>query len=80
METTKRPKTVMDFWCEFNKVQGGTIHQAKYEFTHKFTMKEKDRFCGILVDNLDQIRDAHHVQDFMRLRLGACGLNTLVIR
>lgn len=66
--------TVMDLWCRFRGIQGGTIHQAKHEFRYGLTDQERDRFAGILVDNIKDIQDLHHVQDFMKLRLQACGL------
>lgn len=62
--------TVMDLWCKFRGQQGGTIHATIREF-RELPIHEKDRFCGILVDNLQEISDLHHVQDLMRLRLSS---------
>lgn len=66
-------KNVMQFWMEYRGNQGGTIHDALRDFK-ALPMAEKDRFCGILVDNLASLTDAHHAQDFMRARIAATGL------
>ncbi len=62
-------KTVMDYWCEFTGWQGGTIHQALYEFKHNLSWKDKDKFCGVICDNISNISDKHHARDFMHARL-----------
>lgn len=66
-------KTVMDFWCGFRHYQGGTIHDALREFS-TLTEKERDTFCGILVDNMANISDIYHARDFMNERMRLVGL------
>lgn len=71
----KSNKTVMQLWCEYRNWQGGTIHQALYEFCYKLSDRERDQFCGILADRITEISDKHNAQDFMRERLSRNGLH-----
>jgi hypothetical protein len=63
----------MQLWMEHRGNQGGTIHDALRDFK-ALPMAEKDRFCGILVDNLSRLTDAHHARDFMQARNASVGL------
>ena len=48
--------------------QGGTIHQAKHEFSNS-PMKVKDEICGNIMRNLNDIEDLHTAQWFLNNRL-----------
>jgi len=70
--------TVLDLWCSFRGCQGGTIHQAKHDFEHVLTKKERDTFCGILVDSMSRIVDNFEfVREFMDLRLKCSGISVI---
>lgn len=60
-------KTVLQIYCEFKGWQGGTLEQALSDFKN-LPMEQKDRFCGLLVDNMGDITDIGRVRDFMHIR------------
>jgi len=59
--------TVIELWCKFKGYQGCTIHQVMLEFNH-LTLKDADRFCGILADNIYNITDYWHASEIMKKR------------
>ena len=52
--------------------QGGTIHQAKYEFS-KAPMPLKDKICNDLMEHMSDIEDIHNMKDFFNLRMSNLG-------
>lgn len=68
-------RTTLDAWCAFRGQQGGTIHDARAEFT-RLTQAERDRFCGILADGIRSISDPATALEFMRERMSLVGLVT----
>ncbi len=65
--------TAMDFWCAFAGWQGGTIHDAIFDFK-ALTDTDRDRFCGWLVDNISHLTDPRVARDFLQARATAIGL------
>lgn len=64
---------VLDIYCKFKGWQGGTIHQAMEDF-QTLDIKEKDKLCGMLVDNLMSLTDPINARWFMSQRLRSLGL------
>lgn len=65
--------SALALWCRFAGWQGGTLADAERAFKD-LPMAQKDRFCGVLVENLRTVTDPHVVAWFMRERSAACGL------
>jgi hypothetical protein len=61
------PNNTLGLYCKFRGWQGGTIHQAMEDF-NRLPLKEKDKFCGILVDTMPDNTDLQGLKWFMENR------------
>jgi len=61
------PTNTLDLYCKFRGWQGGTIHHAMEDFK-RIPLKDKDKFCGILVDTMSDNTDLHWLNWFMETR------------
>lgn len=70
--------TTLEAYCKVNGWQGGTIHGCEDHFAH-LTLKQQDKICGYLVDNMSDISDINKAKDFLEARnqhLKIIGLST----
>ena len=58
----------MELWCKYKNIQGGTIHQAKNEYT-KLSLEERTKFCNMLVSNMFNLTDLYQMEWFAENRL-----------
>ncbi len=64
----KGAMTCLEIFCRFKGYQGRTLTQAIQEFK-QLDMSSKDKFCGLLIDNMMNIADLATMKMFVNLRV-----------
>jgi len=61
--------TVLSLYCDFKGWQGGTIHQVMSDYD-LLPVKDKQQFCAILRDNVNNIMDDYNFKHFACDKIG----------